>query len=171
MNIQNFYQELKQVVADYVQGQSTRVLTAQMLIDALCRIDGAAKAGEITKNDKNRHFVLVLQHLSLVLRSPGTNSLRNWFLRGNLLLNSSPILVITEVDFSGLTLPELNISNTMLIACNFDEADLRGAKINGCQLQRCSFERSDLSDADFRRSTLYECWFEDANTRNAKGLE
>lgn len=170
MNIQDFYQELKQIVSDYVQRQSTRALAAQMLIDALCRVDAAAKAGEITKSDKNRHFVLVLQHLSLVLRSPGTNSLRNRLLHGNLLLNSRPILVITGVDFSGLSLPEFNISNAMLIACNFDEADLRGAKVGGCQLQGCSFRRADLSNADFRRSTLYGCGFEDANTRNTKGL-
>jgi uncharacterized protein YjbI with pentapeptide repeats len=170
MNIQNLYQELKKITSDYVSGQATRALAAQMLVDQLCRIDVAAKSSEIAKSDKNRLFVLVLQHLSLVQRSPGTNSLRNQLKRGNLLLNSRPILVITGLDFSGLSLPEFNISNAMLIACNFDEADLRGAKIANCQLQGCSFRRADLSNADFRRSTLYGCGFEDANTRSAKGL-
>jgi hypothetical protein len=170
MNTNALFQELKQIVADYVKGESSRALAAQMLIDGLFRIDAAAKKGKISKSDKNRHFVLVLQHLSLLLRSPGTNSLRNRWGRGNLILHSRPVLVITGVDFSGLSLPDFNISNAMLIACNFDEANMRGTKIRYCQLQGCSFRRTDLSNADFRRSTLYGCDFEDANTRNAKGL-
>lgn len=170
MKTQDLYVDIKQIISDYKQGLISRALAAQMLLDVLHEIDCAAKEERITKSDKNRHFVLVLQHLSLVQRSPGANSVRNRLSRANLLFNSHPTLVMTGLDFSGLTLPELNLSNLMLIACNFDEADLRGAKVNKAQLQGCSFRRADMSDADFRRSTFYGCGFEDANTRNTKGL-
>lgn len=166
----DLYTSLKQIVSDYSQGIISRALAAQMLLDILHDIDRSAKSGCMSKSDKNRHFVLVIQHLSLVQRSSGTNALRNRLLRANLLLNSRPVLVITGLDFSGLTLPELNLSKVILIACNFDETDMRGAKMIDVQFQGCSFRRADLSDADFRRSTFYGCGFEDASTRNAKGL-
>ncbi len=170
MNTKDVYSELKEITIEYIRGHATKALTAQMLVDTLYRIDAAAKTGDIAKSDKNRHFVLILQHLSLVLRSPGTRSPRNWVRPGNLLLNSRPTLVITGVDFSHLSLPEFNISTTLLINCNFDGSDLRAANFGDCQLRRCSFQHADLSDADFRRTTLYECGFESADARSAKGI-
>lgn len=166
----DLYSDIKQIVSDYGHGLASRSLAAQMLLDILHNIDRSAKNGNIAKDDKNRHFILVLQHLSLVQRSPGTNTFRNRFSRANFLLNSRPILVITGLDFSGLTLPEFSLSKVTLIACNFDGTDMRGAKMNGVQFQGCSFRRADLSSVDFRGSTFYGCGFEDANTRNAKGI-
>ncbi len=174
MSIENFHDELKRITCDFADFKSTRILTAQLLIEWLSRVDEAEKIGEITKSIKNRHFVLLLQHLSLVCRSPGPNFWMNRFKRGNLLFKSQPLLVISGVDFSGLILPEFNLINTILLACKFDEADLRKSRFGGrygyCQLFGCSFRRADLSYADFRRSSLYGCSFEDANTRNAKGI-
>lgn len=170
MKKENFYSGLKQLISDFEQGTISRALAAHILLDSLHEIDHAARVGGISKIDKNRHFVLLLQHLSLLQRSPGINTLRNKFSRANLLLNSRPVLVITGLDFSGLTLPELAISKVILIACNFDETDMRGARLNDVQIQGCSFRRADLSDADFRRSSIYGCGFDDANTRNAKGI-
>lgn len=170
MTFNDIYQEVRQLTSDYIAGQATRALAAQLFVDQLCRIDAAARREEVTKSEKNRLFLLVLQHLSLLQRSPGANSLRNRLRRANLLLNSRAALIITGLDFSGLSLPEFNIAGTLLIACNFDEADLRGARFNKCQLQGCSFRRADLSNANFRYTTLYGCGFEDANTRSARGL-
>ncbi len=170
MKTHDLYCDLKQIVSDYAGGITSRSLAAQMLLDILHNIDRSAKSGSIAKDDKNRHFVLVLQHLSLVQKSPGTNTFWNRLSRANLLLNSRAVLVITGLDFSGLTLPEFNLSRVMLIACNFDGADMRGVKMNAVQFQGCSFRRADLSSGDFRGSTFYGCGFEDANTRNAKGI-
>lgn len=170
MTFHDIYQEVKTITSDYLDGRITRALAAQTLIDHLCRIDAAAKRLELTKSEKNRLFLVALQHLTLFQRSPGPKSLRNFFKRESTLLNATPALVITGLDFSGLSLPDFEICNSLLIACNFDEADLRGARFIECQLQGCSFRRADLSSAGFRYSTLYGCGFEDANTRNAKGL-
>lgn len=170
MTFHDIYQEVGQLTSDYLAGKTTRALGAPMLVAQLCRIDAAAKRRELTKSDKNRLFLLVLQHLSLLQRSPGPEALRNYFKRGSALLNATPALVITGLDFSGLSLPDFEIFNSLLIACNFDETDLRGARFNKCQLQGCSFRRADLSFADFRCSALCGCGFEDANTRNARGL-
>ena len=170
MKTQEIYSQVKEVILGYKNGNVSRALASQMLLDVLHEIDRASKNKVISKSDKNRHFILVLQHLSLLQRSPGTNSMWNKFSRTNILFNSRPTLVVTGIDFSGLTFPELSLNGVVLIACNFDEADMRGAKLNGSQFQGCSFRRADLSDADFRRSILYGCGFEDANLRNAKGV-
>jgi uncharacterized protein YjbI with pentapeptide repeats len=170
MKTQEIYIQVKEIILGYKNGIVSRALALQMLLDVLHEIDGAARNKVISKNDKNRYFILVLQHISLLQRSPGANSLRNKFTRANLLFNSRSTLLVTGIDFSGLTLPELSLSGIVLIACNFDEADMRGAKLNSSQFQGCSFRRADLSEADFRRSTLYGCGFEDANLKNAKGV-
>lgn len=170
MNTETFFEALRNIVSDYIKGQSTRILAAHMLVDALFRVGNATNSGAITRNEKNRLVVLVMQHLSLILRTEGVGAMRNFFQRSNLILNSRPTLVITGFDFSGLTLPDFSIVRTMFIACNFDEADLRGARVQVCQLQGCSFRRADLTNADFRRSVLYGCSFEDANIQNARGL-
>jgi len=170
MSIDNFHDELQRIVCDYANSKSTRTLTAQLMIEWLCRIDEAEKLGEITKIIKNRHFVLLLQHLSLVYRSPDPSFWMNKFKRGNLLFNSAPRLIISGVDFSGLILPNFNLINTTLIACKFDEADLRKSRYVNCELFGCSFRRADISNADFRLSAFHGCSFEDANTRNSKGL-
>jgi uncharacterized protein YjbI with pentapeptide repeats len=170
MTADELYSSVKQVSADYLQGVISRAFAAQQLVDALHRVDAAAKSGEFAKSEKNRHFVLLLQHLTVLMHRQTTDSLRSRFSRLSLYLTSQPILVMTGLDFSGLSLPSFEMRNAMLIACNFDGADLRGARIVSCQLQGCSFRRSDVSGADFRRSSLYGCGFEDANTRNAKGL-
>lgn len=170
MKTQDLYSDIKEIVCDYKNGMITRSLATQMLLEFLHDIDDAAKNRNISMSDKNRYFVLLLQHLSLLQCSPGTSALRNRLVRANLLLNSRPVLVVIGLDFSGLTLPELTLSKMMLIACNFDESDIRGAKLNEVKFQGCSFRRADLSDADFRHSTFYGCGFENANTRNAKGL-
>jgi uncharacterized protein YjbI with pentapeptide repeats len=170
MTFQDTYQEIKQVTSDYLGGHITRALAEQSLIDHLCRIDAADKRLELTKSQKNLLVLVAFQHLSLFQGSPGPNSLRNFFKRGSAMLNATSALVITGLDFSGLSLPEFKISNSLLIACNFDESDLRGGQFNKCQLQGCSFRRADLSNANFRDSAVYGCGFEDANTRNTKGL-
>lgn len=169
MKTTDLYCRMKLIISDYGQRLISRALAAQMLLDILYDIDRSAKSGNISKSDKNRHFVLVLQHLSLIQRSSGINTILNRLSRANLLLNSRPVLVATGLDFSGLALPEINLSKVTLVACSFDETDMRGAKMNDVQFQGCSFRRADLADADFRRSTFYGCGFEDANTKNVKG--
>lgn len=170
MSTQQLYTDIRQVVRDFTQGTTSRALAGQQFVDLLHEVDQAARKGDLSKIDKNRHMVLLLQHLSLVLHSPGTNWYRKLLGRGNLMLNAPPVLVMTGLDFSALSLPRFDLSRVMLIACNFDESDLRGARFVNCQLQGCSFRRADLSGGDFRKTTLYGCGFEDANTRNVRGL-
>lgn len=170
MNSGELFEYVKGILVDLGRSQISRPLAAQMLLDALHRIDLRAKDNSIGKAEKNRHFVLLSQHLSMLLRSPGHRSIRNRFQRGNLLLNSDPYLVVSGIDFSGLSLPNFYLSDTTIVSCTFRGADLRGAKLLRCELQGCSFGRSDLANADFRGSTLYGCEFEDANIRNAKGI-
>lgn len=171
---QDFHNNVKAIILDFTKGRCSKALTAAQLIEWLSRLDEAAKSGQLSKADKNRHFVMLLQHLSLVCRSPGPSSWMNRFQRGKLVLNARPALIISSTDFSGLILPELNLINATLVACTFDGADLRKARFgveNGhCTLMGCSFRRADLSLADFRSSTLYGCDFEGANTRSARGL-
>jgi uncharacterized protein YjbI with pentapeptide repeats len=173
MSTNEFYSDLKAISCDFASGRTTKAMAASQIVEWLSRLDEAARGNQFSKAEKNRHFVLLLQHLSLICRSPGPSAWINRFQRGTLLLNAKPVVIISGVDFSGLILPELNLINTTLIACTFDGADLRKSRFGGryghCTLLGCSFRRADLSFADFRRSSLYGCDFEGANTRSTKG--
>ncbi len=65
---------------------------------------------------------------------------------------SASELDLSELDFSGKTLNEID----------FSDADLTSANFSECQMTECKFTNTDLTSADFARANLVECDFSES---------
>jgi uncharacterized protein YjbI with pentapeptide repeats len=73
--------------------------------------------------------------------------------------------VMIGCDFTGATLIEANLSNSVLLFAVFRDADLTGA-----QLQHADLSKADLTGADLTGADLTGANLEDANLSQVRGL-
>ena len=63
-------------------------------------------------------------------------------------------LDLSEMDFSGTNLAEIDFTNCDLSGSSFSEAHLTECKFQNCDLTSCDFTRSNLVECDFSESLL-----------------
>ena len=70
-------------------------------------------------------------------------------------------------DLSGTCLAGANFSSSVIVA-NFQNADLRGAKLSEANVKTCDFSGADLRDCDFRNAALCSTTFRNAKLQGAR---
>jgi uncharacterized protein YjbI with pentapeptide repeats len=83
---------------------------------------------------------------------------------------TQPRLVLRQIDFSGLVLPDLFCVRVLFLACSFDEADLTESRFPNCDFRGCSMRSANLTEVDFRSAQLIGCNLEGASMIDARGV-
>lgn len=157
------FTRIRDIMIEHGNGTISRALASQQLLELLYALerDGA----DLPRSDKSRYVTLIIEHINQL------DTRRNWWQRlFSPIQRKSPPLMLSRLDFRGLTLPDFTLQRAILIGCSFDQTNMPRARFLACQLEACSFRVADLQRADFRNSQLIGCSFEDANLTDVRGF-
>ena len=79
-------------------------------------------------------------------------------------------LDLASVDLSGLSLPNVNLSGSLLLETDLRKSDLRGANFGGTILELVQFDGADVAGADFRDAETISIFVEDKYIRNTTAV-
>jgi hypothetical protein len=149
-----FYARIGDVFALFTDGRCTKALAAQRLLDLLYDFNQSPN-GVYGLQAKSRYYLLIFNHIDRI------RSTRRSFadvVRGRS-ITTDQTMYITEVDFSGLSLPGLRVENALFKQCKFDGTDLTHSEFLNCSFEGVTLTGGNLSSSRMMRSSFTGCDF------------
>ncbi|MBE9194420.1 pentapeptide repeat-containing protein [Synechocystis sp. LEGE 06083] len=75
---------------------------------------------------------------------------------------------MSDLEFTKVSLRNVNVAESLITKCDFSSANLRGACFKNCKLDRVDFQKANLEGADFSGSVIRYCNFSNADLRGCK---
>jgi len=169
--VEHVFFKIKQIIVELSEGKTSKSIAISELCYLLTVVNLNGARGDLTSTHRNALFLSILnqiqkiQDAATVLSKTASNRSISKFIN-----KGDPVTVINNLNFSSMSLPHVRFKDMHLIACNFDNSDLRNSLIVNCELQGCTFNDADLSHSKILRSKLLGCSMDGANVTGVKGL-
>ncbi len=167
------YARINDISTLFSSGKYTKVLAVQRLLDLLYDINQLSNEVAFSKTAKSRYYLLIFNYIYQIRSARfriadfvrRRKTLAEMLLRK--LLMTDQMMYINDVDFSGMSLPNLRVSHALFKNCNFSNSIFQGLGASQCHFEDCNFSSANLKNMASNSCQFIQCRFDAVNLTNS----